>query len=289
MVELSSFVGQLLSDLAGARAQADSYAASVSELYHADPFVKNLPVPHYIIESAEIDVPVMVVGITKSSDEFDSQREKLRTAMSEKLPVIIMRNYKYSFVKSHEERKQKEEEKSSSRAKLRKETTGGGEEDAQPVNPFEAFDAQFSEEQLQAFEQSAQTITEKVTKSVIDYVDNYNYDLIKVLDLTDEFIKYLRREIRHDMSNYTSDNRPYANKAAINSAVQFMGNLMFFEFKSIMRSAASVQVDIDTVQMNEYATRDCLMHIKLNVKEQDLSLMVEEDSNGKERRFLSLS
>lgn len=51
----------------------------------------------------------------------------------------------------------------------------------------------------------------------------------------------------------------------------------------------AVQVDIDTVQMNEYATRDCLMHIKLKVKEQDLSLMVEEDAKGKERRFLSLS
>ena len=64
---------------------------------------------------------------------------------------------------------------------------------------------------------------------------------------------------------------------------------MFFEFKNIMRSSAAVQVDIDTVQMNEYATRDRLMHIKLKVKEQDLSLMVEEDAKGKERRFLSLS
>lgn len=48
----------------------------------------------------------------------------------------------------------------------------------------------------------------------------------------------------------------------------------------------AVQVDIDTVQMNEYATRDCLMHIKLKVKEQDLSLMVEEDAKGKERRCI---
>lgn len=61
---------------------------------------------------------------------------------------------------------------------------------------------------------------------------------------------------------------------------------MFFEFKNIMRSSAAVQVDIDTVQMNEYATRDCLMHIKLKVKEQDLSLMVEEDAKGKERRCI---
>lgn len=51
MIELSAFIGQILSDVAGARTRADSYAASVSELYHADPFVKNLPVPHYIIEA----------------------------------------------------------------------------------------------------------------------------------------------------------------------------------------------------------------------------------------------
>lgn len=64
---------------------------------------------------------------------------------------------------------------------------------------------------------------------------------------------------------------------------------MFFEFKKIMRSSAAVQVDINTVQMNEYATKDCLMHIRLKVKEQDLSLIVEEDEKGRERRYLSLS
>ncbi len=70
MVELSTFIGQIISDIATARTNADAYAASTSELYHADPFVKNMPMPHYIIETAEVDVPVIVVAINKSSYEF---------------------------------------------------------------------------------------------------------------------------------------------------------------------------------------------------------------------------
>ena len=48
-------------------------------------------------------------------------------------------------------------------------------------------------------------------------------------------------------------------------------------------------MDINTVKMNEYATQDCLMHIKLKIKEQDLTLQVEEDEKGKEKRYLSLT
>lgn len=287
MVELSAFIGQIISDVATARTNADSFAASTSELYHADPFVKNLPIPHYIIDSAEIDVPVMVVGITKSSDEFEGQKEELFNVIKSKLPVLIVRNYKFSYVKMREEAKEKEAEESRSREKMRLETKSGEEKKKIPPSVF--FNAEFSDEQLAEFEVSANTITDKMTSSIKTYLDTYNYDLVKILDLSDEFVRCLEREIRHDAQTYTKESSPYGSDADIVSAAKYIGNLMFFEFKNIMHSNAAVQIDVNTVQMNEYATKDCLMHIKLKVKEQDLSLIVEEGENGREKRYLSLS
>ncbi len=286
MVELSTFIGQIISDVATARTNADSYAASTSELYHADPFVKNMPIPHYIIESAEVDVPVMVVGITKSSDEFEGQKEKLFNVINTKLPILLVRNFKYSYVKSREAEKAKEAEENRSREKMRIETKNG-EEKKKSIQS--GYTADFTDEQLEEFVSSAKQITEKMIVNIRNYLDTYNYDLVKILELSDEFIRCLEREIKRDVATYKKESCPYADSAAIVSAAKYIGNMMFFEFKNIMRSNASVQVDVNTVQMNEYATKDCLMHIKLKVKEQDLSLIVEEGENGREKRYLSLS
>lgn len=286
MVALSTFIGQLITDVATARTNADVFAASTSELYHADPFVKNLPIPHYIIESAEIDVPVMVVGITKSSDEFESQKEELFEVIKHKLPVLLIKSYKYAFARKRESEKQAEEQKHSSREKMRLET--GGTEQSKPV-AFKPFDVEFSEEQLSEFGASAQSVTEKVVDVVKNYLESYTYDLVKILDLSDEFIRCLTYAINADAATYKKETCPFADRDAVVAQTKYIGNIMFFEFKKIMRSGAAVQVDSNTVQMNEYATKDCLMHIKLKVKEQDLSLIVEEGDNGREKRFLSLS
>lgn len=286
MVELSTFIGQIISDVATARTNADSYAASTSERYHADPFVKNMPIPHYIIESAEIDVPVMVVGITKSSDEFEGQKEKLFNVIKTKLPVLLVRNYKFSYAKSRESEKEKEAEESRSRAKMRVETKNVEEK---KKNVHSVYTANFSDELLEEFESSANQITEKMVVNIKSYLDTYNYDLVKILELSDEFMRCLEKEIKSDVSTYKKESCPFIDGSAIVSAAKYIGNLMFFEFKNIMRSNAAVQVDVNTVQMNEYATKDCLMHIKLKVKEQDLSLIVEEGENGREKRYLSLS
>ena len=285
MVELSTFIGQIISDIATARTNADAFAASTSELYHADPFVKNMPIPHYIIESAEVAVRVRVVGLTKNSDEFDGQKEQLFDAIRTKLPVLLVRNYKYSFIKSREAERQKEAEENRSREKMRVET--GGTEKKKDV--VATYNAAFTDEQLEEFGTSAKQITEKMIVDIKNYLDTYNYDLVKILDLSDEFISCLEREIKRDTATYKKGMSPFADGDAIVAAAKYVGNLMFFEFKKIMRSNAAVQVDTNTVQMNEYATKDCLMHIKLKVKEQDLSLIVEEGENGREKRYLSLS
>ena len=169
---------------------------------------------------------------------------------------------------------------------MRVETNGGEEKKKDIVS---VYNASFTDEQLEEFAESAKQITEKMIADIKNYLDTYNYDLIKILDLTDEFIRCLEREIKRDTATYKKGMSPFADGDAVVSAAKYIGNLMFFEFKKIMRSNAAVQVDANTVQMNEYATKDCLMHIKLKIKEQDLSLIVEEGENGREKRYLSLS
>ncbi len=286
MVELSTFIGQLISDVASARTNADIFAASTSELYHADPFVKNLPIPHYIIDSAEIDVPVMVVGITKNSDQFENQKQQLFALINNKLPVQVIRSYKYAYFKKHEKEIEEEERKHSSKEKLRVET-GGSEQTKN--SDFKSINVNFTEEQLTEYAASAKTVTDKVVEGIRSYLESYTYDLVKILDLSDEFIRVLKHAVTADAATYKPVNCPFADKDAVIDLTKYIGNIMFFEFKKIMRSGAAVQVDLNTVQMNEYATKDCLMHIKLKVKEQDLSLMVEEGENGRDKRYLSLS
>lgn len=245
-----------------------------------------MPIPHYIIESAELDVPLIVVGIDKSEDEFAGQCAKLYSVINEKLPLILMRNFKFSYARKKEFENAEKEEKSVSEEKLRLELS---KEERKSVKRKTGYDCEFSDAQLNKYQSSTVKIAEKVVKALEKYLDAYNYDIVKILDLTDEFISVLEREIKADTATYEKEIFPYADLSAIKSAANYIGNIMFFEFKKIMRSSAAVQVDASTVHMNEYATKDCLMHIRLKINEQDLSLLVEEEENGRERRFLSLS
>ena len=59
--------------------------------------------------------------------------------------------------------------------------------------------------------------------------------------------------------------------------------------KKIIGNNSGVQIDVSTGQMNEFSSKfDCLMHIKMKIREQDLNLLVE-DKGGKEVRYLSLT
>lgn len=45
MVKLSEFIGEMVADISDARRIADSNSISLSQSYHADPFLKGMPVP----------------------------------------------------------------------------------------------------------------------------------------------------------------------------------------------------------------------------------------------------
>lgn len=285
MVELSTFIGQIVSDLASARTNADYYAAGISEQYHADPFVKNLPIPHYMIEEAEIEVPVMVVGISKNSELFENEKTELLEIIKTKLPILLLRSYKFNYVREREQARDKDNEKKKADNKLLAESNKSVDSNRNRID-ITKFD--FSDEVIEEFNASVEKLTGRLIENTTSYMDNYNYEIIKILDMSDDFTARLQREIKADMRGYKKENRPYLSDETISRAANYVGNLMFFEFKKILRSTAAVQVDVNTVQMNEYASRDCLMHIKLKLKEQDLTLMVEAGEN-KEKRYLSLT
>ncbi|MDR3216709.1 MAG: hypothetical protein LBT55_04765 [Clostridiaceae bacterium] len=287
MVSLSTFIGQLIADIANARTNADYSAASVSEQYHADPFVKTLPIPHYIIDEAEIEVPVMVVGISKQSEQFVKQKEQLSVVIKERLPILLLRGYKFNYIREREEVQRQEDDKRRSEDAIRAEA--GKDAPGRQKKRIDISKYEFSNTLLDEFAESARKITDKMVEHTGQYIEGYNYEILKLLDMAEDFSKQLIREMRTDIRSYAEEMKPYYSEESIKRSADYMGNLMFFEFKKIMKSAAGVNVDIKTVQMNEYATKDCLMHIKLKIKEQDLNLVVEDGGDGKEKRYLSLT
>lgn len=285
MVKLSDFIGELVTDLSNARSHADYASAALSEFYHADPFVKNLPVPHFTVDEAEIEVPVMVVGVVTGSEQFNAQKASLLDIVKQKLPLLILQNYKWNYVREREIEKEKKEKERFSEDSLSAENSKPRSRRAE----FEAFE--FSQEQLDNFTESAKKVSDKMNEHLEKYLNQYNYELLKLLDLSESFSKELMRVILGDLRHYKKDQLPYFTDAAVNRAANFIGNLMFFEFKKIMRSDSGVNIEVATGKMNEYFSgfdKDCFLRIKLKIKEQDLNLVVEE-RDGKERRYLSLT
>ncbi|GJQ30109.1 MAG: hypothetical protein HBSAPP03_19930 [Phycisphaerae bacterium] len=60
MPNLGDYLGQLLSEIAMARAQADLETVRLAEVYASHPLLKHLPVPHIRLPEVNLDVPVLV-------------------------------------------------------------------------------------------------------------------------------------------------------------------------------------------------------------------------------------
>jgi len=57
---LGDYLGQLMSELAMARMQADLETVRLAELYAAHPLLRTMPVPHLRLPNVDLDVPVLV-------------------------------------------------------------------------------------------------------------------------------------------------------------------------------------------------------------------------------------
>ena len=60
MPYLGDYLGQLLSEIAIARMQADLETVRLAELYAAHPLLRTLPVPHLRLPEVALEIPVLI-------------------------------------------------------------------------------------------------------------------------------------------------------------------------------------------------------------------------------------
>lgn len=111
MVKLSEFIGEMVADISDARRIADSNSISLSQSYHADPFLKGMPVPHYTIQEAEIKVPVSVNKVTSTIQDKDLLQPIILSTIKLKLPQLLINKFINFYIKKKEKEQQKEKEK----------------------------------------------------------------------------------------------------------------------------------------------------------------------------------
>lgn len=186
MVKLSDFVGEIIKDLASARTYADYSAAAASEVYHADPFIKNLPVPHYIIDEAEIDVPVIVIGISTQSEDYSNKKELLNNVVKNDLAAVLLETFKWNYI--NERIKQQDKTKT----------------DEKKPNVDYRNDFEFSADMLSAFNACIKEIAAAVTKKFAANLELYNYAVLKLLEITESFSKELKYALNRAVKMFRS-------------------------------------------------------------------------------------
>jgi hypothetical protein len=60
MPNLGDYIGQLMSEIALARMQADLESIRIAELYASHPLLKTLPIPHLRLPEVNLDIPVLI-------------------------------------------------------------------------------------------------------------------------------------------------------------------------------------------------------------------------------------
>ena len=288
MTMLSEFIGELIGDIGKARSYADHSAAVLAEEYFSDPFIKNLPIPHYTIDEAEIDVPVIVVGLRSDSQNLQACKKNIVDIITEKMPDLLMKSFKWDY---------RNEKKSRDINEVSSATYEPLKEDAAKTTNIDfkmgtIDEMKIPEDVKEQFANAIDFIVIRLAYHIEKYIESYNFHIIKLLDLTDEFANYLSYIIKKVKADDRLANIPfYVKDIKIDYSVKYMGNIMFFEFKKIIKSDSNVEVDVSTVKMNEYSSKlDCLMHIKLKIREQDFNLLTEEDKSKKKTiRYLTLT
>ncbi len=101
MITFGEFAGTLITDFLQARKIADAYSAALSEEYYVNPVLRGMPVPHYTVDEAEIDVPMKIMGVRRAEITKEDLRNIL-VKIEQKLPVLLYRNIKNSYYEKQE-------------------------------------------------------------------------------------------------------------------------------------------------------------------------------------------
>lgn len=114
MVKLSEFIGEIVSDISEARKIADSNSVALSQSYHADPFLRGIPVPHYTIQEAEVKVPVCVNSVSSAVLGKNRLKKAIPGIISGKLPTLLGSCFVTGYIgrkKTEKDQQADEEEK----------------------------------------------------------------------------------------------------------------------------------------------------------------------------------
>lgn len=286
MVKLSEFIGEMVADISDARRIADSNSISLSQSYHADPFLKGMPVPHYTIQEAEIKVPVSVNKVTSTIQDKDLLQPIILSTIKLKLPQLLINKFISFYIKKKEKEQQKEKEKQEMEAAV-KESMGL---DTVNNSSDEKFTVQKISNDLRiSFGKASNNITDKLSKYMKEYLNAANFEFTKLLDIKDKIVEmlvyYITTEFAGTNPNYTD--KPYSEDD-LPVLAEETGREMFFEFKQKSESEKGLFIEPNTGKINEYTQKDNLLFMTIKVREQDLDMVVENGGDG-EQRFLSLN
>ena len=282
MVMLSDFIGELVSDISDARQIADSNSVALSQSYHADPFLKGMPVPHYTIEEAEVKFPVSVISVLSDNNGKSVMGALVLNAIKLKLPNILNNQFINSYIS-----KRKSELKAETQSKQAAATTFNTVMDTSSA-PLEENSIVLSDELRKKYAECSNRITNAISGPMQKFLSVANFDVIKLLDVKDAFVTNLKPVIRNEFASYPAESQP-VNEDGLDELAAEVGKTMFFEFKQMFQKQKGVFIEPKTGKMNEYGNGENQMYVTLKIKEQDLDLIVE-DGNGKSvQRFLSLN
>lgn len=289
MVKLSEFIGEMVSDISDARRIADSNSIAMSQSYHADPFLKGMPVPHYTIQEAEIKVPVSVNKVTSNLKNNDLLQPIILSTIKLKLPKLLINKFINFYIKRMEKEQKKDADTSTYRY------------DAENNSENKPNVKKISSELRSKYDSVSIHITEELVQGMKEYLNGANLEFIKLLDIKDKFVELLTYFLSNEFpsKNGSSNNNEYSNDEPNNRKLIFSsddihlladeaGREMFFEFKQRSESEKGLFIEPNTGKLNEYIQKDNLLFMTIKIKEQDLDMVIEDGVDG-EQRFLSLN
>lgn len=283
MITFGEFTGLLITDFLQARKIADAYSAALSEEYYVNPILKGMPVPHYTIDEAEIDVPMKIMGV-KRVEITKEDVKKILLKIEQNLPTLLYRNIKNSYYEKQE----------------RNVFLKNGTVEAEQVGIVAKFNTENTNKasitrlsetpELKAcYKSSTASICTLMNTYMNTYIEENTIKEMKLLDFTDAFIATLKSVCKQEFGNYPDEQTPFINKEALKKMCELIGSTMFFEFREIFEQKEGVLVLPETGKMESSCAPEQLMRVKIKLKEQDVSFVIDKDENsGETKRFLTL-
>lgn len=281
MVRLSDFIGEIVSDISDARKIADYNSSVLGQTYHADPFLKGMPVPHYTIQEAEIKVPVSVNRVISSKQNNDFLVTLILSTVKLRLPQLLTNRLLESYVKRREKEQYEKD--------LEKAADAETDMTFSDVNvAFETLDESTKDDLKILYAAKSNEITDRLYSDMKEFLSSANFEIVKLLDIRDKLIDLLARIANDKLADIDEERKPLKDDE-LPELVTRTGTELFLEFMQRSEGNKGVFVEAGTGKINEYSVKDNLMFLNLKIKEQDLDIVIENDGGDGVQRFLSLN